>query len=193
MMALNIAASFMSIFLYQIGYSVMFIVGFWAVFFALKALCSIPAARLVMWVGPKHAMLAGNLLYIPAMIALALVPQYGLWALAVVLVFKCLSVVVYNIAYVADFSKVKSVDHAGKEIAIMNIIEKLTAGLSPLLGGLLAFAFGPTFVMIVAAVLFALSAAPLMATAEQVTPKRHLSFKGFPGICCGQWALHTFQ
>jgi MFS family permease len=180
MMALNITASFMSIFLYQIGYSVMFIVGFWAVFFTLKALSSLPAARLVMWIGPKHAMLVGNLLYIPAMIAFALVPQYGLWALGVALLFKCISVVVYNIAYVADFSKVKSIDHAGKEIANMNIIEKLTAGLSPLLGGLLAFAFGPTFVMIVAAVLFALSAAPLMATAEQVRPKRHLSFKGFP-------------
>ena len=180
MMALHIVASFMSIFLYQIGYSVLFIVGFWAVFFALKALLSIPAAALTAWLGPKHAILLSNLLYIPSMIAFALVPQYGIAALIVVIVFKAFSIPLYSIAYMTDFSKVKSFDHAGKEIAVMNIIEKLTAGLSPLLGGLLAFAFGPTVVMVVAAVLFALSAAPLMATAEPVTPKRRLQFRGFP-------------
>ncbi len=179
MMALHIVASFMSIYLYQIGYSVLFIAGFWAVFFALKAILSLPAAAITAWIGPKHAILLSNILYIPSMIAFALVPQFGVSALVVVLLFKAISIPLYSIAYMADFSKVKSFDHAGKEIAIMNIIEKLTAGLSPLIGGLLAFAFGPSVVMIMAAVLFALSAAPLLATAEQVSPRKKLNFKGF--------------
>lgn len=180
MMALHIVASFMSIFLYQIGYSVMFIVGFWGIFFALKAVLALPAAALTAWIGPKHAILLSNILYIPSMIAFALVPEYGIPALVIVVLFKAFSIPLYTIAYMTDFSKIKSFDHAGKEIAIMNIIEKITAGLSPLLGGLLAFAFGPSVVMVVAAVLFALSAAPLFATAEPVTPKRKLRFTGFP-------------
>lgn len=179
-MALYIVASFMSIFLYQIGYSVFFIVSFWAIFFILKALLALPAAAVTAWIGPKHAILLSNILYIPSMIAFALVPQFGIPALVVVLIFKALSVPLYTIAYMADFSKIKSVDHAGKEIAVMNIIEKVAAGLSPLIGGLLAFVFGPSVVLVVAAVLFALSALPLMATAEQVPPRRKLKIRGFP-------------
>jgi len=179
-MALYIVASFMSIFLYQIGYSVFFIVSFWAIFFILKAALALPAAALTAWIGPKHAILLSNILYVPSMIAFAFVPQFGIPALIVVLVFKALSVPLYTIAYMADFSKIKSVDHAGKEIAIMNIIEKVTAGVSPLIGGLLAFVFGPPVVLIVAAVLFTLSALPLLATAEQVTPRRKLEIRGFP-------------
>lgn len=71
MMALHIVASFMSIYLYQIGYSVLFIVGFWAVFFVVKAAVSIPAAAIAAWIGPKHAILLSNILYIPSMIAFA--------------------------------------------------------------------------------------------------------------------------
>lgn len=180
MLALNIAASFMSIFLYQQGFSIPFIALFWGSFFFFKACIALPVAAVVAQIGAKHGILVSNLMYIPSMIIFALVPVYGPLLLIFVVLLQGTSAAMYSISYSTDFSKVKSVLHAGKEIAYMNIVEKVTTGLSPLIGGLLAFAFGPQTVLVVAAVLFSLAAAPLMRTGEQEEPHQKLHFKGFP-------------
>jgi len=180
MLAMHIAASFMSIYLYQQGFAIAFIALFWAAFFFFKVLIALPSAMIAARFGAKHGILISNLLFIPSMIAFALVPEYGTWLLALVVVFQGTSSALYTISYSADFSKVKSADHAGKEIAYMNILEKVTTGLSPLIGGLLAFAFGPQAVLVIAALLFTLAAVPLMRSSEQEKPKQKLDFKGFP-------------
>ncbi|MDB5160514.1 MAG: hypothetical protein JWO99_777 [Candidatus Saccharibacteria bacterium] len=180
MLALNIASSFMSIFLYQHGFSIPFIALFWATFFGFKSLIAIPAAALAARVGAKHGILISNLMYIPSMIAFAFVPEYGVWLLIPVVLFQGFSSALYSISYNIDFSKVKSIHHAGKEIAYMNIVEKITTGLSPLIGGVIAFLLGPQVVLAIAAVLFAIAAVPLLQTAEQELPRQKLDFKGFP-------------
>lgn len=185
MLALNIVASFMSIYLYQKGFPLIFIFLFWAGFFLYKAIFALPAARLAAFVGPKHGILIANLLYIPAMVAFAFVPQYGLPLLIIVGIFQASSSVLYAICHAIDFSKVKSVKHNGKELAFMNIIEKVTTGLSPLIGGLLAFFAGPEAVMVIAAILFALAAAPLFYTGEPIPTDQKLIFRGLP------WRLVT--
>ncbi|MDB5179727.1 MAG: hypothetical protein JWN12_359 [Candidatus Saccharibacteria bacterium] len=180
MLALNIAASFMSIFLYQHGYSISFIALFWGIFFLFKSFIALPAAAITAHIGAKHGILLSNLMYIPSMIIFALVPIYGPYLLILVVILQGASAALYSISYSTDFSKVKSVLHAGKEIAYMNIVEKVTTGLSPLIGGFLAFAFGPQVVLIIAAVLFSFAAAPLLQTGEQERPRQKLNFKGFP-------------
>lgn len=180
MAALYLAGSFMSIYLYQLGYSIAVIGLFWAGFYLFKTLVALPVARFVAWVGPKHSIFVSNILYIPSMVAFALLPEWGTWLLFVSLVFQAVSATMYSIAYLIDFSKVKSVDHAGKEIAYMNIFEKITTGLSPLIGGIIAFLWGPQVVLVIAAILFALAAAPLFKTGEQVRVGQKLTFRGFP-------------
>jgi MFS family permease len=178
--AVHIVGGFMSVYLYQLGYSVTFIALAWGCFYALKVFTALPSAALVARIGPKHGILLANILYIPAMICFALLPEYGAWLLVPTLVFQALSIDIYAVAYNVDFSKVKSTEHAGKEIAYMNIFEKITAGLSPLIGGFIAFFFGPQVVMVVAAILFAVAAAPLFKSGEPVHTGRKLQFKGFP-------------
>lgn len=180
MAALYMAASFMSIYLYQLGYGLTVIGFFWAAFFFFKTISALPVARFVAWVGPKHAILVSNLLYIPAMISFALLPTYGPWLLVITAILQGLSAAMYSIGYLIDFSKVKSLNHAGKEIAYMNIFEKITTGLSPLIGGFIAFIWGPQVVIIIATILFASAAAPLLRTGEQVSVGQKLQFKGFP-------------
>lgn len=180
MSALYIISSFVSIFLYQIGYSVPAIAFVWAGFYGLKLLIALPLARLVAYIGPKHAILASNIIYIPAMIAYALLPDYGVWLLPVAIVFQAISATMYSIAYNIDFSKVKSIDRAGRQIAVMNIIEKVTTGLSPLLGGLVALFWGPQVVIVLSALLFAMAAWPLFRTGEPVRIHQKLMFRGFP-------------
>lgn len=178
--AIYIVVSFISIYLYQHGYSIVHIGFIWAAFFLLKVILALPSAMVVGWIGPKHATLIANLMYIPAMIGFTFVPQWGMAVLIPSLALQALSATMYSIAYYIDFSKVKSIDHAGKEIGYMNIIEKLTAGLSPLIGGFIAFWWGPEVTIILSSVLFALAAVPLLRTAEPVQTKVKLQFVGFP-------------
>lgn len=180
MAAVFMAASFMSVYLYQLGFSLPVIGFYWAAFFFFKSLVSLPLARLIAWIGPKHAILVSNLLYIPAMISFALIPEWGSWLIPVTLFFQGISASMYSIAYLIDFSKVKNVTHAGKEIAYMNIFEKITTGISPLVGGFIAFIWGPQVVLIVAGILFAFAAAPLFRTGEPVRVNQKLQFRGFP-------------
>ncbi|MFI5212717.1 MAG: MFS transporter [Candidatus Saccharimonadales bacterium] len=179
-LALNISAAFMSVFLYQNGYSIVFIAGYWGIYYFIKMFMAFPAAQFASKFGPKHGILLSNLLYIPAMIMFAFVPQLGMVALIATSLLQGASATLYNICYYLNFSKVKSVEHAGKEIAYMNIVEKIATGLSPLIGGLLAFFAGPQATMWAAAGLFAVAAIPLLRTGEPPRSRQKLVFRGFP-------------
>jgi MFS family permease len=180
MFAINISAAFISVFLYQNGYDVQFIAIYWLLFFLFKVIVSLPLALYATRFGPKHGILLANLLFIPSMIAFTLVPDWGIGAMLVTGTLQALSSAMYNICYSIDFSKVKSIDHAGKEIAYMNIVEKIATGLSPLIGGFLAYFTGPQATMWTAAILFGLATLPLLSTAEPIESHRRLVFRGFP-------------
>ncbi len=180
--ALRLVSAFTSVFLYQEGFSVLFIVLFWAAFYALKVPFAWPGALLIARFGPKHATLASNIISAAAMVALPLVtdPVFGTAALAIWLVLQACSGSMNDLAYLVDFSKVKNVQHAGKELGYMNIIEKIAAGSSPVIGGFIAFYFGPESIMVIAAVFFLLSAVPLLLTAEPTKLQHGLNFRKYP-------------
>lgn len=180
MAALYMAGAFIVVYLFQIGYSIAQIAFFWAGFYLFKAIVSLPIAAFVAKIGPKHGILVSNLLYIPAMVGFALLPVTGDWILIPVLGLEGISAALYGIAHNINFSKIKSLTNAGKEIGYMNIFEKVTTGLSPLIGGGIAFFFGPQVVIVIAAILFACAALPLMRTGEQVKTGQVLRFRGFP-------------
>lgn len=179
-LALNMTAGFTSIYLYQEGYSLFSIAFLWALFFFYKALITYPMSAIVAWIGAKHSILFANILYIPGLVALSLLPVYGPRMLIIMVLFQATSSMLYQVAYWVDFSKVKNVDHAGKEMAYMNILEKAATGLSPLIGGILAFLITPQAVLIIAAILFAIAALPLLKTGEPEPPRQRLQFRGFP-------------
>ena len=180
MAALYLVNAFVSVYMYQMGYSLSIIAFVWAIFYIFKVFVTLLLARFIAWIGPKHAILVSNLLYIPAMILFANVDGGGFGLLIPALLLQGLSASLYAVAYSIDFSKVKNVQHAGKEIAYMNIFEKVTTGLSPVVGGFLAYWFGPHVIILLAAVLFAFAAMPLLKTGEQVQRNQRLKFVGFP-------------
>lgn len=179
--ALRMMTTFTSIYLLQEGYTLLFICIFWAGFYGLKAILAWPAAQLVARFGPKHMTLYSNLL---AAVSMAVLPMIGgengfqflvLWA-----ILQGASGTLYIISYNVDFSKVKSVEHAGKELAYMNIIEKASNGAAPIIGGLLATLINPEIVMYISALLFVVAAVPLFRTAEPVMLHQKLLIRGFP-------------
>lgn len=178
--ALRMIAVFTSIYLLQEHYSLVFLAFFWAAFYAFKIPTAWPSALLIARVGPKHTTLISNILAAIGMIFLPFVPEYGFWALGLWCVFQAASACLYDMSYLVDFSKVKNIEHAGKEMAYMNIFEKVASGISPVIGGFLAFWAGPEVVMVIAAVLFLLAAAPLFKSGEPTRTHQKLDFSGFP-------------
>lgn len=179
-LAINIAAGFTSIYLYQVGYSITFILLFWACYCLSKIPLFFIFSHFVAKNGPKHGTLISNLLYIPAMVVISFVSQIGIIAIIIWGVFTAASTAIYYLSYMTDFSKVRSVEHSGKEIAVMNIFEKIAISISPIIGGLIALLFGPRILMLASALLFFAAALPLMRTSEPVRVDQKVSFKRFP-------------
>lgn len=180
MMAIGMSSVFMAIFLYQNGYSIVFIAGFWTLYYVFKFTISLPAAKYAARYGPKHGILFANLMYIPSMILFAYVPQLGLMAIVGTAILQGASTTLYDLCHLIDFSKVKNIEHAGKEIAFMNIFDKIAKGLSPVLGGTVAVLISPQTTMWVAAFLFLVASMPLFKTAEPLATGHKLVFRGFP-------------
>lgn len=178
-LAVSMVSVFIAIYLYQNGYHLAFIMGYFAAYFLLRALVTFPAAFLVARIGPKHATLISNFLYVPALIALTQLAEFGLPVLVFVAIFQACSVALYDIGYMVNFSKVKKDDHIGKEIGFMYIIERVTMSISPLIGGLIAYLFGPEWTMVFASVVFGLAAIPLLFTPEPTKIHQKISFRHF--------------
>lgn len=176
--AVSLVTIFVAIYMYQNDYSVIYITLFFAGYFVYRALLALPMAYVVGHIGPKHGTLYSNLLYVPALIALAALPDMGLTALLIYAFFQGLSMTLFMVSYLVDFSKVRHSDHVGKEIGFMQIMDRLGTTLSPLLGGLLAYLFGPQVTIFVAVFIFAIAALPLFFTPEPVQVKQRVSLRG---------------
>ncbi len=181
--AINTVNLFAAVYLYKLGYSLVFIALFYALFYAVKVPFSILAAKYAAYFGPKHGILAANIIRIPSLIAFAFLPVAGdnaLWAIAAFGLFQQLSVALYDICYFVDFSKVKHSDHAGKEIGTMQQVEKGARVVSPLVGGVIATVWSPEATIIIASFLFVVAAVPLFHTLEPTMTRNKLRFAGFP-------------
>jgi MFS family permease len=178
--AMNIVAGFTSVYLYKSGYSLRFIMGFWLLFYLLRVFLSFFTGYFVARFGPKHGILVSNLLSVPALIALGFMPEFGIASLVIWGIFMAISTTIYHISYMVDFSKIKNIEHAGKELAYMNILEKVSIGISPVIGGAIALWFGFPMVLWISAILFALAALPLFKSLEPVKTRQKIKFVGFP-------------
>lgn len=178
--AISLASGFASVYLYQEGYSLAFITCFWGIYYLLKVPFAFLTAHFAAHFGSKHGILVSNILYIPAMIALGFVPNIGFTGVIIWGVLLMISTSLYGLCYAIDFSKIKNNEHAGKELAFMNILEKVALGITPIIGGLVALWFGPPVVMWVSAFFFILAAFPLLGSAEQVHPRQKIDYRDFP-------------
>lgn len=178
--AINIVNLFAAVYLYKLGYSVVFIALFYGATYFMKVPLSYVAAKYVAYFGPKHGIFVAGIIRVPSLIAFMLAPTYGLSAVIVFGVLQQISSMLYDLAYQVDFSKIKNSEHAGKEIGTMQIIEKIARIASPLVGGVIASLYSPQATIAVAAVLFLVAAWPLFKSVEPTATRTHLRFEGFP-------------
>lgn len=180
MVAINIGAAFMSVYLFKSGYELWWIAAFWAAYRLFKIAVALPSAAVIAHIGPKHATFISNVLYIPAMLLFTMLNDWGAWVMWFVVIFQGMSATLYEISHLVNFSKVKSSEVAGKQMAYMDITERVAKAASPLIGGMIALWIDPRATLMVSIILFMFAAWPLLRTDEPVQTKQTLRFRGFP-------------
>ena len=180
MFALRFVMVFASVYLYKLEYSLVFIALFWAAFYVLKIVFIAPSALIAARIGPKHGLFMANVTLAVALTFLFFSAELGISAIIVWCILQAFGAELNNLCYQIDFSKVKHVDHAGKELGFMTIVEKIASGISPLVGGIVAALFSPTSAMLLSVLMFLLSAVPLFRSAEPTKTRQHITLKGYP-------------
>ena len=178
-MAIQIIGGFAAVFMYQQGFSLHFIAIYLAGYFLFRACIAPIVALIIARHGPKHTTLVSNILHVIAAFILILLPEYGVIILFVYAPFAAFAQSMYDISYLVDFSKVKHSNNAGKELGIMQIVERIVLGLGPLFGGVIAYFFGAQAMILFGSVLMILAAAPLFFTGEPVKVKQHITLRNF--------------
>lgn len=178
-MAIQIIGGFAAVFMYQQGFSLHFIAMYLCGYFLLRACIAPIVALIIARYGPKHATLISNILHIMSAITLIFLPNYGVVILLIYAPLAAFAQSLYDISYLVDFSKVKHVDHSGKELGVMQIIERIMIGLGPLVGGLVALAFGAQAMIVFGSFLMILAATPLFFTGEPVKVRQHITLRHF--------------
>lgn len=178
-MALQMIGGFALVYMYQLGYSLVFICLFWFFYFLLRTFMSPLIALTVARFGPKHGTLLSNIGQIIAAVILVFLPQYGIYALILYAPIAGFSRSLYDVCYLVDFSKIKHVEHAGKELGIMQIFERIVTSLGPLLGGIVALFFGPQVMLVFASGLLLVAALPLFFTSEPVKIHQKITLRHF--------------
>lgn len=180
LMGLKIMAGFSFIYMYQLGYNLQFLAWFFVIYFFTRLFFSSPlTAVIIARYGPKHASLLSNILQIIAIFVILTLPEYGIWALMVYAPIAGLATTLYDVSYLVDFSKVKHIDHSGKELGVMQIVERAMVGLGPLLGGVVALYFGPQAMLLLGAFLMLIAALPLFFTSEPTRIHQKITLQHF--------------
>lgn len=180
LLAINLSSVFILIFLYELGYSLSFIAMYLIAYYIVKAIGAIIGGFYVAKYGPKHGIVLSNLLYIPTLIIISRTEELGMIAVVAGMITLALSTVIHNVSYDVNFSKIKTIKKAGRQLGIVSMIEKAVGGLAPVIGGLFAIALGPEVVMLISAVIFALATIPLLRTEERSRLNQKINFKKFP-------------
>ena len=178
--AINLTSGVVFMYFYKIGYGWNGVLLFLVLSYLVKLIFVWIAGFYIAKHGPKHGILLSNLLHIPMMIAASMAKEYGIFMAISAIVIQAAAISTHNISKYVNFSKIKSVKRAGRQLGVMHIIEKSAGIFSPLIGGFLAVVIGPQSAMLISAMLFLFSAIPLLSTREATATNIELNFKKFP-------------
>lgn len=204
--ALSILMVFVPFFMYQHGYTITSIFVMYGIIFATRAVWDILSGFMVAQIGPKHTMILSCILQIISASLFLTIPSYH-WSLFILGIPWGMAISLYFIAYHVAFSKVKHTNHAGKELGIMQIMEKLGGVAGPIVGGVAGTFIGSQYIFLIAAFILLASLWPLFQTSEPVRTKQVLHYTKLPldsvkydltsyvalgienSLCINTWAL----
>lgn len=170
---------FVPVYMLGSGYSIIAICMYFVLYFVMRAVADILTAHIVAYIGPKHAWILSHLSSIAALICLLGIGSTP-WLFWLSAIFNAWCASLMWIPLHVDFSKIKDVEHNGKEQGFMMILQKVGGAVGPMLGGYIAATYGPQLTIIVSIIIYTLSLIPILSTPEQVQTRQKIQFKGFP-------------
>lgn len=164
--ALSAATLFEPIYLYTLRYSLLQIVGYYAVTYALYFFLVPLGAKFALRYGVERSILAGSILlifYYLAFFGIARNPQFIFLAMVLAAVYKMF----YWVAYHADFAQYSTKEEVGREVGGMSVVISITTIFGPVAGGAVIAAFGFPVLFVIVAALIVLSNVPLLFSPSQ--------------------------
>lgn len=182
--ALRLVAVFVSIYLFNLGYSLTFIFIYLGLYHLVKIPMAYLASYSVIKLGSKHTIFYANILYIPTILALTFVQPPGdpmtILILGGIILVQSMSVSMYEYSTMLNFAKTKSVKSMGRDLGMINILEKTASIIGPIAGGLIASLWGPQVLMVIASVILGIAAVPLIKTAEPINKTQKIRWRRYP-------------
>ncbi len=177
-LGLSLVGIFIPVYLYQLGYSLSAVFLFLALFNLFRVVMDFVAAFLVARYGPKHIMALSYVVQIVSLAMLMTLPSLR-WPIPVLSLTSGAASSLFFIAYHVDFSKVKHRTLSGRQLGVMEIMERIGAALGPLVGGIVAVLFDVRYTFFIAVVFFAIALVPLFISSEPIRTGQRLNFRTF--------------
>lgn len=182
--SLRLVMTFLSVYLYNLGYPLAFIFTYLAIYYVMKIPMTVLAGYVVVRIGPRHSTFYANILYIPTILAMIFLNPPGdittLWILGGIILLQSFSAALYEFAMMLNYAKMKGVQGVGKQLGMMQMLEKIAGIVAPVVGGVIASWLGPEILMIIASVILGLAALPLASTTEPINKTQKIRWRKFP-------------
>lgn len=176
--AQNTIAIFEPIYLFSLGYSLRFILGFYFISYVLYFFLLPWGGQIARTRGYEHSILYSAPFLILYYLSLFSIPYHSVFVVAALL-SQSLHKALYWPGYHADIAKFGSNKERGKELSNFSLLSIFTAVAAPAFGGLVITFFGFKILFIIVACLILISNLPLLATPENFKPKPFLYKRAF--------------
>lgn len=174
-LALSLVAIFIPVYLYELGYTLMEISLFYAIYFALRIPGHFIAGLLTARKGPKHVLSYSYGAQLLSLLVLLTLPNMG-WPLWFVALVQSAYNSLFFVGFHVDFSIIENEKFAGKELSTMSILVRTAAALGPFVGGLSATLLGINATLVIAIVLLLIAIIPLMHTKELINRQERILY-----------------
>jgi len=163
--AQSLISIFVPIYLYNLGYSIPYILFFFFLISLSYVAVAYPIAKIVSKNGTKHAILYSTPFIILYYITLLFLPTYS-FLFYVAPLFISLRGTLFNFGVHLDFVEHSQSKNVGREVSLYFTIHLISAALGPLIGGLLTAFFGFSVLFTVGTVILFFSVIPLFLTPD---------------------------
>ncbi len=169
--AIGLVGIFVPIYLLVLGLPMVAIAGFFMVMFGTKVLLHPLTARMSARFGPKHIIVLSYIVSFVYIMMLYALPQY-MWLLYPAAVIGGIADGWFWLSRHIDWAAVAGRKKASSEYSWLLIFSNIAMTMAPLIGGVVASAFGIEYALLGAGAGLLLAIYPLLKTLEPVVPRR---------------------